>query len=66
MQSDEVLRNTAINFLLPKVPLGTKIDERLIQEKMAKLKNNEISSLVSLRISKAMDTLLDSDYYGEH
>lgn len=59
MSSDEVLRNTAINSLSSKVPLGVQLDEDLIKRQMGKLRQNEFSSILSVRISKAMDALIE-------
>lgn len=59
MSTDEVLRNTAINSLSSKVPLGVQLDEDLIKRQMGKLRQNEFSSILSVRISKAMDALIE-------
>ena len=59
MNTDEVLRNTAINSLSSKVPLGVQLDEDLIKRQMGKLRQNEFSSILSVRISKAMDALIE-------
>lgn len=59
MSNDEVLRNTAINSLSSKVPLGVQLDEDLIKRQMGKLRQNEFSSILSVRISKAMDALIE-------
>ena len=59
MSNDEVLRNTAINSLSSKVPLGVQLDEDLIKRQMGKLRQNEFSSILLVRISKAMDALIE-------
>lgn len=61
MCNDEVLRNTAINSLSSKVPLGVQLDEDLIKQQMERLRQNEFSSIMTVRINKAMDALLDKE-----
>lgn len=60
IESDEVLRNTAVNALASKLPMDAKIKEEEITKKVAALRSNELAGIINSRMSRAIDLLIDS------